>query len=135
MIARLHNLVGDKPLVATGIDAGDTTPEDLDRDTPHDLGDRLTAVFSAGCAGALVSAPLPSPDTVPTAGTDADTTGSHVGSESVWNVVREAYVATPFAAGIAWPRVSVIVCSFNGAATIRDTLEGLSAIRYPAGKR
>jgi GT2 family glycosyltransferase len=30
-----------------------------------------------------------------------------------------------------WPRISVVVCSFNGAATIRDTLEGLRTLRYP----
>ncbi len=31
-----------------------------------------------------------------------------------------------------WPRVSVVVCSQNGARTIRDTLEGLSRLDYPA---
>ena len=33
---------------------------------------------------------------------------------------------------IPWPRISVVVCSSNGARTIRDTLEGLRRLDYPA---
>ena len=45
--------------------------------------------------------------------------------------VREAYRHVPFAPDIVWPRMSVVVCSFNGEATIRDTLDGLASIDYP----
>jgi len=31
----------------------------------------------------------------------------------------------------AWPRISVVVCSYNGARTIRDTLDGLGRVDYP----
>jgi hypothetical protein len=31
-----------------------------------------------------------------------------------------------------WPSISVVVCSYNGHRTIRDTLEGLATLRYPA---
>ncbi len=33
---------------------------------------------------------------------------------------------------IPWPRISVVVCSYNGARTIGDTLEGLLRLDYPA---
>jgi GT2 family glycosyltransferase len=33
---------------------------------------------------------------------------------------------------IQWPRISVVVCSYNGARTIRATLEGLLGLDYPA---
>src|SRR5262249_29222198 len=31
----------------------------------------------------------------------------------------------------SWPRITVVVCSFNGARTIRDTCEGLIRLEYP----
>jgi GT2 family glycosyltransferase len=37
----------------------------------------------------------------------------------------------PFPADVDWPRISVVVCSYNGARTIRDTLEGLTGLSYP----
>src|SRR5205807_1117254 len=36
-----------------------------------------------------------------------------------------------FAPGLPWPRVSVVVCTYNGARTIRDCLDGLSRLDYP----
>src|SRR5207253_10093847 len=30
-----------------------------------------------------------------------------------------------------WPRISVVVCSYNGARTIRSCLEGLLELEYP----
>jgi glycosyltransferase involved in cell wall biosynthesis len=46
-------------------------------------------------------------------------------------VVRKAFAETPFATDLAWPQISVVVCSYNGAATIRDTMDGLSMLEYP----
>src|SRR2546422_5503476 len=31
----------------------------------------------------------------------------------------------------AWPKVSVVVCTFNGSRTIRECLEGIGELRYP----
>src|SRR5207244_4056191 len=45
--------------------------------------------------------------------------------------VREAFAETPFAPSIPWPRISVVVCSCNGARTIRDACEGLRRLDYP----
>jgi GT2 family glycosyltransferase len=33
---------------------------------------------------------------------------------------------------MSWPRISVVLCSYNGAKTIRDTLKGLLRLDYPA---
>ncbi len=43
----------------------------------------------------------------------------------------EVYEDAPFPTAMVWPRVSVVVCSYNGARTIRDTLKGLSRLEYP----
>jgi glycosyltransferase involved in cell wall biosynthesis len=51
--------------------------------------------------------------------------------------VRDAYAGAPFdSRGAAvtrgsWPRISVVVCSYNGSRTIRDTMEGLQRVDYP----
>jgi len=37
----------------------------------------------------------------------------------------------PFPPNVLWPRVSVVVCTYNGARTIRDCLEGLERLAYP----
>ena len=44
--------------------------------------------------------------------------------------VRHAFSEVPFAPDLAWPRISVIVCSYNGARTIRDCLEALERLTY-----
>ena len=45
--------------------------------------------------------------------------------------VREAFTEVPFPRDVPWPRVSVVICSFNGARTIRDCLAGLQKLEYP----
>src|SRR5262249_60020052 len=42
-----------------------------------------------------------------------------------------AYAGAPFPPQLRWPRVSVVVCSYNGARTIRDTLDALARLEYP----
>src|SRR5207244_778615 len=36
-----------------------------------------------------------------------------------------------FSANLPWPRISVVVCTYNGARTIRDCLDGLEQLAYP----
>jgi GT2 family glycosyltransferase len=44
--------------------------------------------------------------------------------------VRTAYLQAPFPKE-SWPRISVVVCTYNGRRTIRDCLEGLARLEYP----
>src|SRR5206468_4590408 len=44
--------------------------------------------------------------------------------------VRHAFGEVPFAPDLPWPRISVIVCTYNGARTIRDCLEALERLTY-----
>ena len=37
----------------------------------------------------------------------------------------------PFPTDLPWPPISVVVCSYNGARTIRDCCEGLQHLDYP----
>jgi GT2 family glycosyltransferase len=45
--------------------------------------------------------------------------------------VSSAFADAPFASQVALPSFSVVVCTYNGSATIRDTLEGLQKVDYP----
>ena len=47
------------------------------------------------------------------------------------SAVAHAYREVPFRPSSTWPRISVVVCSYNGARTIRDCLEGLAQLDYP----
>ena len=47
------------------------------------------------------------------------------------NTVNAAFRDTIASPGRDWPMISVVVCTYNGEATIRDTLEGLEALDYP----
>ena len=129
-LQRLQNIAGERPLVLAeiGLDSQRNGVE-LQATT---LGWQLKTIFAEGCAGAFVFA-----------WTDEWHRGGHDIAD--WDfglttrerqpkpalaAVNQAFAAVPFAAR-AWPGVSVVVCSYNGARTIRDCLEGLRALAYP----
>src|SRR5207249_10244006 len=45
--------------------------------------------------------------------------------------VREAFAEVPFPQDRPCPRISVVVCTYNGGRVIRDCLEGLRKLDYP----
>ena len=45
--------------------------------------------------------------------------------------VARAFAEIPLPSGIQWPSMSVVVCTYNGARTLRNCLEGLKELRYP----
>lgn len=129
-IARLHNVVEDQPLLLAEI--GLDSLRNGEEMQAKMLDWQLRTSFSQGCAGAFVF---------------AWTDEWHRGGENIldWNfgltdrdrrpkpaltAVSEVFHETPFPANIDWPRISVVVCSHNGARTIRDCCEGLSNLNY-----
>jgi O-antigen biosynthesis protein len=130
-LARLQNLAGDNPLVMTEIGL-DSRRNGLERQAEA-LDWQVREVFAEGCAGAFVF---------------AWTDEWHRGGYEIedWDfglvdrdrkpkpslaAVAGAFAEVPFRASGLWPRVSVVVCSYNGARTIRDTLEALQRVDYP----
>jgi O-antigen biosynthesis protein len=130
-LARLQNIAGERPLVMAemGLDSvrhGEDTQA-------ASLSAQIATTFAAGCAGGFVY---------------AWTDEWHRGGEDVedWAFgltrrdrrpkpalasVRRSFAATPLPRDLAWPRVSVVVCSCNGASTLRDCLDGLLGLDYP----
>ena len=130
-LARLQNIVGDRPLVMAeiGLDSrrnGEITQADT-------LSWQVRTCFAAGCAGVFVFA-----------WTDEWWRGGYDIND--WDfglvtrdrmpkpalaAVSSVFAEVPFPIGLEWPRVSVVVCTYNGSRVIRDCLEGLMRLDYP----
>jgi GT2 family glycosyltransferase len=130
-LARLHNLVGDRPLLITevGIDSrrnGEVAQAEA-------LRWQVCHAFGTGGAGVFVF---------------SWTDEWHRGGQEVtdWDfgvvdrqrrakpalaAVRETFAATPFPSTGRWPRISVVVCTHNGRQTLGECLQRLGELRYP----
>jgi GT2 family glycosyltransferase len=130
-LARLQNLAGDRPLVMAemGLDSRRNGAEAQARS----LDWQVRAAFAGGCAGAFVFAWT---DEWHRGGFEIDDwdfglTDRERSPKPALAVVRNAFAEVPFPANLPWPRISVVVCSYNGARTIRDCFEGLKRLEYP----
>jgi glycosyltransferase involved in cell wall biosynthesis len=130
-IARLHNLSDDRPLLLAEIGLDSLrNGEEKQADT---LDWQIRAVFTSSCCGAIVygwtdewyrwgdlvqdwSFGLTTRDRAP---------------KPALRAVRNALAESPFSKKNTWPRISVVVSSFNGSLTIKDTLDGLLKLDYP----
>jgi hypothetical protein len=45
--------------------------------------------------------------------------------------VRAAFAEVPFPPNLPWPKISVVICTYNGAHVIRDCLASLRQLDYP----
>ena len=130
-LARLQNLAGEKPLLMAEIGL-DSRRNGLDAQA-ESLAWQLRTAFAAGCAGTFAFA-----------WTDEWHRGGHDIEDWDFGLVtrerqakpalaalRRTYAELPFPADTKWPRISVVVCSYNGARTIGDTMEGLRHLAYP----
>jgi GT2 family glycosyltransferase len=130
-LARLQNLVGERPLVMAeiGLDSR-RNGEQVQAET---LDWQARTAFAAGCAGAVFFS-----------WTDEWYRGGHDIEDWDFGLTRRdrspkpalaavarAFAEVPFSADMDWPRVSVVVCTYNGARTIGDCLDGLQKLAYP----
>ena len=94
---------------------------------------QVRTAFARGCAGAFVFAWT---DEWHAGGADMDEwnfglTTRDRRPKPALAAVSEAFGQVPFPAELKWPRMSVIVCSCNGARTLRECCEGVSRLEYP----
>ncbi|OLE97026.1 MAG: hypothetical protein AUG75_13120 [Cyanobacteria bacterium 13_1_20CM_4_61_6] len=130
-LARLHSLSEDHPVLLSeiGLDSlrnGEETQAAM-------LSGQVRAAFRVGCAGVIVFA-----------WTDewyhgkfrvedwafGLTTRDRTAKPALQAVSR-AFAESPFPPDLHWPKISVVVSTLNGAATLRDTLAGLEQLDYP----
>ena len=130
-LARLQNLAGERPLVMTEI--GLDSQRNGEEAQAQSLRWQIATAFEAGCVGAFVFSWT---DEWFRGGQEiADWDFGVVSRErrpkQALRTVSAAFAEAPFPADSAWPRVSVVVCSYNGARTIGETLAALENLDYP----
>jgi GT2 family glycosyltransferase len=129
-LARLQNIAGERPLVMAEIGL-DSLRNGEDAQAAS-LSTQIGATFAAGCAGAFVYAWT---DEWHRGGEDVEDWAFGITrrdrcAKPALAAVRRAFAATPLPRNLEWPRVSVVVCSCNGASTLRDCLDGLLNLDY-----
>jgi GT2 family glycosyltransferase len=130
-LARLQNIAGDRPLVMAEI--GLDSRRNGEEAQARALDWQVRTAFAAGSAGAFVFAWT---DEWHRGGYEIDdwdfglTTRARQPKPAL-DSVRRAFAEVPFPSNIRWPRISVVVCSYNGERTIRDCFDGLIRLDYP----
>ncbi|OLE61571.1 MAG: glycosyl transferase, partial [Cyanobacteria bacterium 13_1_40CM_2_61_4] len=130
-LARLQNIAGDRPLLVTetGLDSLRNSEEAQARA----LDWQVRTAFAAGCAGTFVFAWT---DEWFRGGFDIDDWAFGLVSrerepKQALAAVGTAFAETPFPTNASWPRISVVVCTYNDEWTLRSCLDGLSELEYP----
>jgi GT2 family glycosyltransferase len=130
-LARLQNLADDRPLLLAevGLDSRSNGEEGQ----ASALRWQIETCFEVGCAGLFVF---------------AWTDQWHRGGQAIlgWNfglttrerepkqslgAVSDAFAPSPRIPASLLPRMSVVICTYNGSATLRDCIEGVLALDYP----
>ncbi|MBA3600183.1 MAG: glycosyltransferase, partial [Acidobacteria bacterium] len=130
-LSRLQNIAGDGPLVMAEI-GKDSQRNGLEKQADT-LDWQVRTAFAAGCAGVFVFAWT---DEWSRGGAEIEDwdfglTTRNREPKPALETVRRAFAEVPFPADTKFPRVSVVVCSYNGSRTIRDCFEGLLNLDYP----
>src|SRR5438067_50241 len=130
-LARLQNLAGNRPLFITEIGLDSRRNGEAAQASCLDW--QIRQAFAAGCAGAFVYS-----WTDEWFRGDEDVTDWEFGltardrkPKRSLSAVRKAFEEVPCYTHQAWPRISVVVCTYNGSRTLRDCLEAVGRLRYP----
>jgi GT2 family glycosyltransferase len=129
-LAQLQNLAGDKPLVMAEI--GLDSRRNGEAKQAETLDWQIRTIFAAGCAGVFVFAWT---DQWYRGGYDIDDwdfglTTRRRDPKPALSTVRTVFSELPFPADVRWPNISVVICTYNGARTLRNCLEGLTQLKY-----
>ena len=139
-VARLQNLSGDRPLMMTELGL-DSRVHGVQRQAGV-LDWQIRTVRENGCAGAFVfswtdewhvsylSDTGESNDSVELLDWDFGLTDRERRPKPALAAVRDAWSCEPLPVR-RWPRVSVAVCSYNGARTLERCLAEVSRLDYP----
>jgi GT2 family glycosyltransferase len=130
-LARIQNIADDRPLLMSelGLDSlrhGEQTQAEV-------LEWQLRTAFAAGCAGSFVFAWT---DEWFRAGSyvadwDFGLTDRYRNPKPALKVLRDTYAEVPYDAAGPWPRISVVICTYNGNRTISDAFRALQQVEYP----
>lgn len=130
-LKRLQNIAGDLPLVLAEIGLDSRRNGQLAQ--AHSLDWQIRTAFREGCAGAFVYAWTDEwyRGGQPIEDWDFGLTTRAREPKAALHTVRSVIGDMPFKNSRQWPKFSVVVCSYNGSRTIRDTLDHLARLDYP----
>jgi glycosyltransferase involved in cell wall biosynthesis len=132
-LARLQNIAGDKPLML-GEYGIDTFREYSQQKQSEILCAHVRAVFDEGLAGTVI---FSFTDDWFTHGFQVDDWAFGITTrdrqpKAAFAALRGIFAKVPQTAEVDLPMCSVVVCSYNGASTIRSCLQSLHKLRYPS---
>lgn len=130
-LGRLQNIAGDRPLLLAEI--GLDSREHGEKDQADVLEWQIRSSFAAGCAGTFIFSWT---DEWYSGGQEIDAwsfglTRRDRRPKPALMAVGYAYSRVPMPLHLDWPRISVVVCSYNGARTIHECCVGLRQLDYP----
>jgi GT2 family glycosyltransferase len=130
-LARLQNVAGDRPLLMGEI--GFDSRRSGEEAQARVLDWQVRTTFAAGCAGVFIFAWT---DEWHRGGYEVEDwdfglTRRDRSPKPALGRVQEALADLPLPPRHKLPSVSVVVCSYNGAATISSCLDGLLRLEYP----
>lgn len=130
-VSRLQNLAPDQPLIMGEL--GFDSRRHGEAQQAAVLEAQVRTAFARGCAGACVFAWT---DEWHRGGFDVEDWDFGITKRDrrpklALDSLRRVFAEVPFPSNSAWPRISVVVCSYNGASTIRDCLDGIAQLEYP----
>jgi GT2 family glycosyltransferase len=130
-LARLQNIAGDRPLLMTEL--GLDSQRNGEQRQAASLSVQLRTTFDGGCAGAFVFAWT---DEWHRSGLDVldwsfGLTRRDRRPKPALEAVRRSFAAAPFAREADVPKISVVVCTYNGSRTLQECLDGLHRLEYP----
>jgi GT2 family glycosyltransferase len=130
-LGRLHNLAGDRPLMVTELGLDSLRHGEAAQAAA--IVQQVGATFESGCCGSFVFSWT---DDWHRGGEDVLDWGFGITDrerrpKAALTQLRRAYANVPFSAWQAWPRVSVVVCSYNGERTLDECLRGVKNLDYP----
>jgi glycosyltransferase involved in cell wall biosynthesis len=131
-LARLQSMAGEKPLML-GEYGIDTHKEKTEEQQAQILTDHVRAVFDEGLAGTFIFSFTDDWHTHGWQITDwkfgivrADRT-----PKPAFHALKPLLHRVPQVAEVKLPKVSVIICSYNGASTVDSCLRSMQRLRYP----
>lgn len=130
-LARLQSIAGERPLFISelGLDSDEHGTEEQARF----LSGHLRAVFEKGLCGAAVYAWTDewSIFDEKIEGWSFGLTAHDRKPKPSLDAVRDVFTRSFYELRPEWPRVSVVVCSYNGGQTLPETLASLEKLNYP----
>jgi cellulose synthase/poly-beta-1,6-N-acetylglucosamine synthase-like glycosyltransferase len=130
-LSRLQNIAGERPLVMTEL--GLDSKRNGEACQAETLDWQIETAFEHGCAGAFIFAWTDEwfRGDRDVADWDFGLTKRDRRPKQALRSVSTRFANVPFAADYRWPRISVVVCSYNGSRTLSETLTALKNLDYP----